>query len=482
MDTVSRLIAFTLFAVLAPAAFGWGVVSQTSAGEKYWFTTSTNGAVNATRGATAVQACNARAAALEAADSAREYSVTQCDGTTTVCTIVERSRATGAVLTADVCGKVASNTYAAGSCPSFSVAVGAQCACQAGYAPNSAGTQCVLPDTSECASRRDSDGSSGGQDFEMAVWNRRTTACSGGCVVRGSFAAGQTGGSGTIYNAKATGETCDPSASSGSGDTSQGSDVSAAPLPLEPGQCSGTVNGTPVVVPCGAGTTTKTESKSTIQNGDGTKVTTEKSTECVDGAGCKTTTTTTTTSASGTQTGKTVVVKDGFDTQDKDTPAGAASPSSPASAAQAPDPLCEQFPDIPACKVSSADTSCSAGVGSVSCDGDAVQCAMLRDQFLRHCAFFDKATDESGVAEAAKTSGTGGASDHPNRSPETHSLSTFDQTNLIGGSCPGDRVLGSGSVHVTLPFSQLCGPASTLGMILVGITALSCIAIVFKGS
>lgn len=482
MDTLSRLIAAVLFVCLSSSAFGWGVVSQAAAGEKFWFTTSTNGAVNATRGATAVQACMARAAALEAANASREYSVSQCDGVSQACTIVERSRATGAVVTADVCGTVESNTYSAGSCPSFSVAVGSQCACQAGYQPSSAGTQCVPPDATECAARRDSDGSSGGQDYEMSVWNKRTTACSGGCVVRGSFAAGQTGGSGTIYNAKATGETCDPSASTGSGDTSQGSDVSQAPLPLEPGQCSGTVNGVSVVVPCGAGTTTKTETKSTTQNGDGTKVTTEKSTECVDGAGCKTTTTTTTTSASGTQTGKTVVVKDGFDTQDKDTPAGAASPSSPASGAESPDPLCEQYPDIPACKVSSADASCSAGVASVSCDGDAVQCAILRDQFRRHCEVFDKTGDETTAANQAKTDGVAGASDHPNRSPEAHAIGTFDQANLIGGSCPPDRVLGSGSVHVTLPFSQLCGPASTLGMILVGITALSCIAIVFKGS
>lgn len=144
--------------------------------------------------------------------------------------------------------------------------------------------------------------------------------------------------------------------------------------------------------------------------------------------------------------------------------------------------LCDVYPNVAACKTGSFAGTCAAGAASISCEGDAVQCSMAREQFKRQCEFFEKTGDETAAANQAKTDGISGASDHPNRSPETHSLSTFDQTNLIGGSCPPDRILGSGSVHVTLPFSQLCGPASTLGMILVGITALSCIAIVFKGS
>ena len=95
---------------------------------------------------------------------------------------------------------------------------------------------------------------------------------------------------------------------------------------------------------------------------------------------------------------------------------------------------------------------------------------------------FDRTNTSSEVGTTAVTDGIEGATDHPNREPTEHEIGTFDQTNLIGGSCPPDRTVGSGSASVVLPFSQLCGPASSLGLLLVGITALSCIAIVFKGS
>jgi hypothetical protein len=71
--------------------------------------------------------------------------------------------------------------------------------------------------------------------------------------------------------------------------------------------------------------------------------------------------------------------------------------------------------------------------------------------------------------------------DHPWMTPDEHNLSSgFDQTNLIGGSCPSDMsVQVSHFGNVSIPFSQLCGPAGALGNILVGLTALCCLGIVF---
>jgi hypothetical protein len=476
VDTLSRLITALVLLTVAGSAWSYGTVPKTGTETRYWFTTSTNGALNSTRGATAVQACEARADALNAANAARQYDVTDCNGTTGACNITDRTRATGVIVTADVCGSVGSDVYAANSCPAFSVAVGDLCACQAGYAPDGAGTQCVLPDANECASRR----TDAAEDYEMAVWNKRTTACSGGCVVQGAYAAGKTDGSGTIYDAKATGATCDPNAATGSGDNTAGDDATPAPVPLEPGQCSGTVNGTAVVVPCGAGTTTKTESKTTTQNGDGTKTTVEKSTECVDGGGCKTTTTTTGTSATGAQTGKNVTVTDGVDFQDRNSLGGQGGAATPGEQEDQPG-LCEEYPDIPACKESTFSSSCAAGAAP-QCDGDAVQCAIASEQHRRNCAFFDQTNTSSEQGTAAVAAGVEGDTDHPNRNPTEHEIGTFDQTNLIGGSCPADRILGTGTATVSIPFSQICGPASSLGLLLVGITALSCIAIVFRGS
>lgn len=119
--------------------------------------------------------------------------------------------------------------------------------------------------------------------------------------------------------------------------------------------------------------------------------------------------------------------------------------------------------------------TCGAGF---TCTGDAVQCAMARDQMLRNCKNFDDAASNDPVVVAA-AAGASSPAGHPINSGTSKSLS-FDQTNILSGSCPADvSVTVSHFNAVTLPFSSLCTPATWLGNILVGITALSCLGIVF---
>ena len=146
------------------------------------------------------------------------------------------------------------------------------------------------------------------------------------------------------------------------------------------------------------------------------------------------------------------------------------------------DTLCDLYPDVAACKVGSFSGTCAAGAAAITCEGDAVQCSMAREQYKRQCEFFEKTGDETTAANQAKQDGVAGATDHPNRNPETQALGTFDQTDIIGGSCPADRVLGAGVIGVTIPFSQLCSPAEKLGILLVAWTAVACLGIVFKGT
>ncbi len=124
----------------------------------------------------------------------------------------------------------------------------------------------------------------------------------------------------------------------------------------------------------------------------------------------------------------------------------------------------------------------AAGAAAITCEGDAVQCSMAREQYKRQCEFFEKTSDETTVAGQAKVDGVEGGADHPGKNASTQALGTFDQTDIIGGACPADRVLGAGVIGVTIPFSQLCSPAEKLGILLVAWTAVACLGIVFKGT
>lgn len=133
--------------------------------------------------------------------------------------------------------------------------------------------------------------------------------------------------------------------------------------------------------------------------------------------------------------------------------------------------------------------SCDA----TSCDGDAVQCAIAQEQYKRDCQFaqsFGDATTASGNAQviagnAAYTAGDK-PTDHPGAAGNVTSVSMaagFDQTDLIGGGGLADLTVAVGGHNLVLPFSQLQTPASYLGNILVGLTALTCLGIAFvRGS
>lgn len=120
----------------------------------------------------------------------------------------------------------------------------------------------------------------------------------------------------------------------------------------------------------------------------------------------------------------------------------------------------------------------SCGSGFV-CKGDAIQCAMAQDQIARNCATLDDAPATAAAVLAA------GAGIHPPSHPWNSGSSVsigggFDQTDLIAGACPADQSIQVSHFQpVVLPFSKLCEPARILGNILVGLTALTCLGIVF---
>ncbi len=224
------------------------------------------------------------------------------------------------------------------------------------------------------------------------------------------------------------------------------------PCASQPGTCPGNVNGQNVCLACSwtqDKPTTTTEDKP-----DGTSTGTETKTEC-NGTTCTTTTTTTTTGPGGTGTTVKVEVEpqDGF---------------------------CEQNPTFSACKEGRWGGSCQGGF---SCDGDAIQCAIARDQHQRHCQLLETHTTFS-QAGADMADNDPFPQGHPHNDAETKTIDfsqQIDQTDpLGGGSCPGDRTIAIHGGSVVIPFSSLCGPLSFFGQIAVACCLLMAAFIAFK--
>jgi hypothetical protein len=386
------------------------------------------------------------------------------------------------------------------TCPADSTSVAGQCVCSAGFIVNQAGTGCGAP-PNHCS---ESIGQSMPGEVSAPVTGKGvvpSALCGEGCqyLPTGGAAAGAGvwGGkngkwwySGNGSDWKVSGVTC-----SSNPDQPAGPLNPPKPLPDPPpkGMCPGSVNGVSVVVPCdetGTSSGSGTPSPGTGGGGGGggtgggsggtgttpgpggsntgAPITTPSPSGAAPGSStnttqtgcnqstCTTTTTTTTNKPDGTTTTQT-----GSTTTDKGT-------------------YCKDNPGSPNCadKQSSFTGACAA----TACNGDAVQCAIAREQYRRNCELFD-ATEASARGLAAATAGDQ-PGDHPGAHKSSVALGTFDQTNILAGGCPADMsVPVSHFGSVTLPFSKLCGPADVLGNVLVAITALACIGIVFvRGS
>lgn len=364
--------------------------------------------------------------------------------------------------------------HAVPGCTGNSYPLGESCYCPAGYQPGSAGEGCVV--ISNCRDRvRDKFwGDVGGVSkalYPMATETRSLVQCYQGCEVVGDMAS-ESGGQSYLWNPQATGKTCEgnkPGTSPGATPSDHdGSTGDKAPDQLPKGQCPGTVNGASVVVPCGTSDTGRTQTKS---NSDGTSTETQKTTSC-DASGCVTTTTTTNKDSSGNVTGTSTNVSYGADTQDPNRPGGSGRSGSGGSG------TCTGT-DCGSGGESEWAGTCEAGF---TCSGDAVQCAMARDQFTRHCTAFEGENAATAAYAAASAAGVH-PSDHPYTTGTTSAVdfaTGLDQSDALGaGACPAPQTIAFGSFSYTVSFTNLCTPLGWLGNVLVALSLLSSVFIVF---
>lgn len=398
-------------------------------------------------------------------------------------------------------------------CPSGTSIVGGQCQCNLGTRPDSAGTacaayQCPVQAIGEFNTSQPATGPNGAPvDFGKPAYlcdsiNVGVRIPTYGCSITMSLVMqSQSQGSNTVLNWWATaygGKPCNgggngTAAAPVPGTPASGVSVSLGDLPPNPastcskGTCPGVVNGANVCLACSNTTGTGTQSSSAASGAAATAgPAVSLSTSCNGGSCITTTTTTSPDGSSSTSTGQSTLRE--YCSKSPGDPqcvaAGLGLPTSVAGGASGA--------GAGAGSGGGGDGS-SAGFGG-SCqagwtctgDSDAVTCAIATEQHRRDCQFalnFGDATstslDQKGAAMYA--AGDLGDADHPRRVGNVSSsgIGTFDQTNLLGGSCPADRTIATvrGSA-VVLPLSKLCNPAQLLGQVLLGFTALACIFIV----
>lgn len=226
---------------------------------------------------------------------------------------------------------------------------------------------------------------------------------------------------------------------------------------------SGSVNGTAGVA-CSPATTTGGNSASGSGSGNG-------------GAINNTTSNTT----NNTTTNNTTNVSGGGQTSGGPASTAPTAPGGPGTPGEESESFCAENPASPLCKTGAFGGACAAGF---TCDGDAIQCAIAKDQHTRNCQLFDTPSAQSDVGIAAVASGDRPA-DHPANSPDAADMafsSRIDQTDRLGSGALADLVVPVGARSVTIPFSQLTSSLVMLGNLLVGVTMLAAAFIVFRRS
>lgn len=378
--------------------------------------------------------------------------------------------------------------HVSGSCPENSSKDSQGfCQCNSGYQENENGTACIKDPCemleSFCAGSQNFkvsfylDGNKAGVNFvcmnPLVIGDDGSfPGCTRGClaIVGGFTMAFQSDGGDWVTQgqAKYTGSTCDPSVIN---DLNSDSDPEYEPednptlteKPDEtcPNGFKGTVNGVSVCLPPKAseGLLEKEEK----DNGDGTKTEKQTKVKCENGV-CEITTTTIT----------------------KDTSSNTVVSNSSATTTLEQGRFCAQNPTAAACKNENGEEgkgsfsgSCQAGF---ACDGDAVMCAIAKEQHTRACQLFKEDTPEGQLYAAEKGKEgvqRGEGSDVGAIDLGGGSGSLIKTDSLIGeGSCVQDLQFQFMGEPVTIPLSSLCPYLVMLGNILVAVGMVMAIRIV----
>ncbi|MPT53179.1 EB domain-containing protein [Delftia sp.] len=380
-----------------------------------------------------------------------------------------------------------------GECVANAVKVDGQCDCKAGFKRQLGG--CFPDEDAPCAGLGDfCSGRQGwasqfrspgqGADFVCQAAENFNSGggstpafpnCSKGCLVSTGTTVtvkDDAGKSYTTGNGKYVGSTCDPNVINKLNEGKEDEKEVTPPDSKDPGKCngqSGTVNGVSVCLPYGEAEGDKTTRTET--NSDGSKTRTDTKTTCT-GSTCTTETKVTKIGPDGNSTGGSTTVT------------------------QVPkDDYCSRNPGSSVCKAldpkgpgggsgngsgngngngdgdddedkSSFGGSCSGGW---SCEGDAIQCAIAKEQHKRSCELFQDTDNEAYKLYAKEKDKEGSVLDglKGNKDVDVSQYVNGGDDFIGSGSCPADRKISFSYGEVTIPYSSLCPYISMFGVVIV---------------
>lgn len=148
--------------------------------------------------------------------------------------------------------------------------------------------------------------------------------------------------------------------------------------------------------------------------------------------------------------------------------------------------FCKENPESTVCKAGKFGGVCSSGF---TCDGDAIQCAMAKEQHQRNCQLYDPDTDPASAVNRALAGDDPGNVDKMKAAAKASPLNvgTFDFSGRgWSRTCPDDPSFSLSWAHGSatewkLPFSKLCTPLGLAADVAVAITALGCAVFVLRG-
>lgn len=350
------------------------------------------------------------------------------------------------------------------ACPTNSVADGAGCRCAPGFKSSAGHVNTCEPYT--CTAGDTIQGM-----FQVASLG--TNHCQGGCVVSGDAASTGSDGKHWVYGPhRVTGQTCE---GGGQGQeenvpgtpTHDGEEGPAAPTPCATGKCPGSVNGVTACYPCATTGTDPGPGTGTPGTGGGTTTTTT----APDGTTTTTTTNTSCSAAGSCTTTTTIIINHPNGTSEEET----------TTEEEPQKKFCEENPKSPLCKDSAFAGACG---GPFTCDGDALQCAMAKEQHKRNCEVYETPNQWSQLAEAAAVAGLDRPDGHPLKDqPETplSFSSGINQTDALGGGgCPSNVSVTVSTMTVVIPWSNFCSQLQLIGNLSVAVAMLAAAFIVFK--
>lgn len=350
------------------------------------------------------------------------------------------------------------STVPAYGCGANSTLVGGACECSLGFKPNVLTNQCQPVD---CPGELGFLGNS-------AIGGSGSSVCYAGCRFTGSM-GGSNGGTNVVYGpfSWTPGAYCQGNGA-GSPPVSTGSDTSG-PSPCSRPLCPGTVNGASVCLPCGTSTTTGPSTSTTTPSGPasappGTQQGTSTTTTTCTAGSCNTTVTNYGPSGGG---------------------GGPGPITGQTTTTESEESYCARNPTAPICEEEGDSEFGGTCAGGFSCDGDAVQCAMARDQHVRNCRDLTPnsytAVGETALGSPANSTVGGGLIGIGSSDINVGTGIIGSAINPFGAACPADVPLALGATTVVIPLASTCTALQTMGALLIAITALWCAAWLVKG-